>query len=100
MRGIVLPGITIALTLSPILIRSLRASMIDVLSSDYIVTARAKGIGIGVGLENGTSFGAVGHYDLRGLGVDTRPHRVSHYRPQQTVCNEIRCVSPFRRAIQ
>jgi peptide/nickel transport system permease protein len=29
LRGIVLPGITIALTLSPILIRSLRASMID-----------------------------------------------------------------------
>jgi peptide/nickel transport system permease protein len=44
LRGIVLPGITIALALSPILIRSLRASMIDVLSSDYIVTARAKGI--------------------------------------------------------
>jgi peptide/nickel transport system permease protein len=43
-RSIVLPGITIALTLSPILIRSLRASMIDVLSSDYIVTARAKGL--------------------------------------------------------
>ncbi|MDT0262633.1 ABC transporter permease [Jatrophihabitans lederbergiae] len=44
LRSIVLPGITIALTLSPILIRSLRASMIDVLSSDYIVTARAKGL--------------------------------------------------------
>jgi peptide/nickel transport system permease protein len=44
LRGIVLPGITIALTLSPILIRSLRASMIDVLSSDYIVTARSKGL--------------------------------------------------------
>jgi peptide/nickel transport system permease protein len=44
LRGIVLPGITIALALSPILIRSLRASLIDVLSSDYIVTARAKGI--------------------------------------------------------
>jgi peptide/nickel transport system permease protein len=43
-RGMVLPGITIALTLSPILIRSLRASMIDVLASDYIVTAQAKGI--------------------------------------------------------
>ncbi|MFD0734814.1 ABC transporter permease [Planotetraspora mira] len=44
LRGMVLPGFTIALTLSPILIRSLRASMIDVLSSDYIVTAHAKGI--------------------------------------------------------
>lgn len=43
-RGMVLPGLTIALTLSPILIRSLRASMIDVLGSDYIVTARSKGL--------------------------------------------------------
>ena len=44
LRGIVLPGITVALALSPIVIRSLRASMIEVLSSDYIVTARSKGI--------------------------------------------------------
>jgi peptide/nickel transport system permease protein len=44
LQSIVLPGITIAISLSPILIRSLRASMIDVLSSDYIVTARAKGL--------------------------------------------------------
>jgi peptide/nickel transport system permease protein len=44
LRSIVLPGITVALALSPILIRSLRASMIDVLGSDYIVTAQAKGI--------------------------------------------------------
>ncbi|MCU1680405.1 MAG: Peptide/nickel transport system permease protein [Amycolatopsis sp.] len=43
-RSMVLPGITISLTLAPILIRSLRASMIDVLGSDYIVTAHAKGI--------------------------------------------------------
>jgi peptide/nickel transport system permease protein len=46
-RSIVLPGFTIALTLSPILIRSLRASMIEVLGSDFIVTAQAKGIGTG-----------------------------------------------------
>jgi peptide/nickel transport system permease protein len=44
LRGIVLPGVTVALALSPILIRSLRASMIEVLSSDYIVTAHSKGI--------------------------------------------------------
>lgn len=44
-HGMILPGLTIALTLSPILIRSLRASMVDVLSSDYIVTARSKGLG-------------------------------------------------------
>jgi peptide/nickel transport system permease protein len=44
LRSMVLPGVTISLTLAPILIRSLRASMIDVLGSDYIVTAHAKGI--------------------------------------------------------
>lgn len=47
LRSMVLPGITIALTLAPILIRSLRASMLEVLGSDFIVTARAKGIGTG-----------------------------------------------------
>jgi peptide/nickel transport system permease protein len=45
LRSMVLPGFTIALTLAPILIRSLRASMIEVLGSDFIVTAQAKGIG-------------------------------------------------------
>lgn len=44
LRAIVLPALTIALTLVPILIRSLRASMLEVLQSDYIVTARSKGI--------------------------------------------------------
>jgi peptide/nickel transport system permease protein len=43
--SMILPGFTIALTLAPILIRSLRASMIEVLGSDFIVTAQAKGIG-------------------------------------------------------
>jgi peptide/nickel transport system permease protein len=47
LRSILLPGITIALTLAPILIRSLRASMIEVLGSDFIVTAQAKGISTG-----------------------------------------------------
>jgi len=44
LRSIVLPGLTVALALSPILIRSMRTSMIGVLDSDYIVTARAKGL--------------------------------------------------------
>ena len=42
--SIVLPGLTVALALTPILIRSLRTSMIAVLDSDYVVTARAKGL--------------------------------------------------------
>jgi peptide/nickel transport system permease protein len=42
--SIVLPGLTVALALTPILIRSLRTSLIAVLDSDYVVTARAKGL--------------------------------------------------------
>jgi peptide/nickel transport system permease protein len=44
LHSIVLPGLTVALILVPILIRSLRASMLEVLQSDYIVTARSKGL--------------------------------------------------------
>jgi peptide/nickel transport system permease protein len=43
-HSIFLPGLTIAVFIAPILIRSLRASLLDVLESDYITTARAKGI--------------------------------------------------------
>jgi peptide/nickel transport system permease protein len=43
-KSIILPGLTVALALVPILVRSLRASMIDVLQSDYITMARAKGL--------------------------------------------------------
>jgi peptide/nickel transport system permease protein len=42
--SITLPALTVALALVPILVRSLRASLIDVLRSDYIVTASAKGL--------------------------------------------------------
>jgi len=44
LRSIILPALTVALALTPILIRSLRTSMIAVLDSDYVVTARAKGL--------------------------------------------------------
>lgn len=39
-----LPGLTVAMGLSPILIRSLRASMVGVLEADYVATARSKGL--------------------------------------------------------
>ncbi len=42
-ESLILPALTIALAISPMTIRSLRSSMIDVLDSDYILTARAKG---------------------------------------------------------
>lgn len=40
-----LPSLTIALSLSPILVRSLRSSILQSMGSDYVRTARAKGLG-------------------------------------------------------
>jgi peptide/nickel transport system permease protein len=39
-----LPAMTVAVGIAPILIRSLRASLLEVLESDYVITARSKGI--------------------------------------------------------
>jgi peptide/nickel transport system permease protein len=44
LRSMFLPGLTVALGIAPILIRSLRASLLQVLESDYITTARSKGL--------------------------------------------------------
>lgn len=39
-----LPALTIALSIAPILVRSLRESILDTMASDYVRTARAKGL--------------------------------------------------------
>jgi peptide/nickel transport system permease protein len=44
LESMVLPGLTLAIGISPLLIRSLRASMLTVSEADYIATARSKGI--------------------------------------------------------
>src|SRR4051812_30022360 len=44
LHHMVLPAITVALAFTPILVRSLRASLLEVLEADYITTARSKGI--------------------------------------------------------
>ncbi len=44
LHSMFLPALTVALAIAPILIRSLRASLLQVLESDYITTARSKGI--------------------------------------------------------
>ena len=44
LRAMILPGLAVALGIAPILIRSLRASLLEVLDSDYIITARSKGL--------------------------------------------------------
>jgi peptide/nickel transport system permease protein len=44
LRSMFLPGLTVALAIAPILIRSLRASLLEVLESEYVTTARSKGL--------------------------------------------------------
>jgi peptide/nickel transport system permease protein len=44
LHSMILPALTVALGLAPILIRSLRASLLEVLESEYVTTARSKGI--------------------------------------------------------
>ncbi len=44
LQSMFLPSLTIALALTPVVIRSLRASMLYVLTAEYVVTARSKGV--------------------------------------------------------
>src|SRR2546429_145902 len=44
LQSMFLPSLTVALALTPVVIRSLRASMLNVLTAEYIVTARSKGV--------------------------------------------------------
>jgi peptide/nickel transport system permease protein len=44
LHSMFLPALTVALAISPLLIRSLRASMLNVLESEYVTTARSKGL--------------------------------------------------------
>jgi peptide/nickel transport system permease protein len=44
LHHMLLPSLTVALAITPILIRSLRAALLEVLEADYITTARSKGI--------------------------------------------------------
>ena len=43
-RSMFLPALTVALAIAPILIRSLRASLLEVLEAEYVTTARSKGL--------------------------------------------------------
>jgi len=44
LHSMFLPSLTVALGIAPILVRSLRASLLEVLESDYVATARSKGL--------------------------------------------------------
>lgn len=43
-RGLVLPALTAALAITPLLIRSLRAELLEVLQSDYVAAARTRSL--------------------------------------------------------
>lgn len=43
-HALVLPAVTLSLGIAPLLVRSLRASLIEVFATDYIAAARAKGL--------------------------------------------------------
>jgi peptide/nickel transport system permease protein len=43
-RAMFLPALTVGLAIAPILVRSLRASLLEVFESDYVTTARSKGL--------------------------------------------------------
>jgi peptide/nickel transport system permease protein len=45
LEGLVLPALTAALAIVPILVRSLRVGMAEVLDAEFVATVRAKGIG-------------------------------------------------------
>jgi peptide/nickel transport system permease protein len=47
LRSLALPAITLGLALAAVITRTLRSSMLEALSEDYIRTARAKGLGEG-----------------------------------------------------
>jgi peptide/nickel transport system permease protein len=44
LHAMFLPALTVAIALCPVVIRSLRASMLNVLGADYVTTARSKGV--------------------------------------------------------
>jgi peptide/nickel transport system permease protein len=44
LHSMFLPSLTVAIALAPVVIRSLRASMLNVLGAEYVTTARSKGV--------------------------------------------------------
>ena len=45
LRGLILPGLTAALAIVPVLIRSLRVGIVEVLEAEFVATLRSKGLG-------------------------------------------------------
>jgi peptide/nickel transport system permease protein len=77
--GMILPSVTLALVAAPLMVRFLRASMIEVLNSTFVRTAQGKGLGrrqvvMGHALQNAlipglTMLGLIVGYTLGGVVV-------------------------------
>jgi peptide/nickel transport system permease protein len=44
LHSMVLPAVTVAIGIAPILVRSLRVALLEIIDSDYVTTARSKGL--------------------------------------------------------
>lgn len=72
LRNLILPAVTLSLVYAAIIARVTRASMLDVLSEDYIRTARAKGVAPRTILfRHGLKNAAVPVITIIGIGVAT-----------------------------
>lgn len=68
--SLVLPGATIAISIAPMLVRSLRASLIEALGSDYVAFARAKGTSAGrVFLRYGLRNASISAVSVLGVNI-------------------------------
>jgi peptide/nickel transport system permease protein len=68
--SLVLPGLTVAISIAPMLVRSLRTAMIDALNSDYVAFARAKGAsGAAVLLRYGLRNASISAVSILGINI-------------------------------
>lgn len=67
--SLVLPGLTIALSISPMLVRSLRQGMIDARNSDYVAFARAKGASATTVLRYGLRNASIPAVSVLGVNI-------------------------------
>lgn len=70
LRALVLPGLTVAISIAPMLVRSLRTAMIDALNSEYVAFARAKGVaGPAVLLRYGLRNASISAVTVLGINI-------------------------------
>jgi peptide/nickel transport system permease protein len=70
LEALVLPGLTVAISIAPMLVRSLRVAMIEALNADYVAFALAKGAtGAAVLLRYGLRNASISAVTLLGINI-------------------------------